>query len=254
MSSIDRAKIVHRSPKDFPAAIAKLLNDALASFETDPEVSRQFLARTEGVRDTVREMCHALSSLLNEEPDSAQAHLKRAASSLRLIRRSPGLLFTVPKAGPKVFRGGLSPFQARRIKEHIETHLDAALQTNELAKLARLSSFHFCRVFRVSFGCSPRKYVTRCRIERAQALMLSTRRSLGQIAIECGFADQAHFNKQFRKFAGESPGEWRRLRDDGTSAGQAGPQSAQSSVPPSSVFATPLSRHVTPPTSLVLTN
>lgn len=42
--------------------------------------------------------------------------------------------------------------------------------------------------------------------------MLTTNASLGQIAADCGLADQAHFNKLFRKFAGESPGAWRRAR------------------------------------------
>jgi transcriptional regulator GlxA family with amidase domain len=49
-------------------------------------------------------------------------------------------------------------------------------------------------------------------MERAQGLMLTTNASLGQIAADCGLADQAHFNKLFRKFAGESPGAWRRAR------------------------------------------
>jgi AraC family transcriptional regulator len=45
--------------------------------------------------------------------------------------------------------------------------------------------------------------------------MLTTNASLGQIAADCGLADQAHFNKLFRKFAGESPGAWRRARVNG---------------------------------------
>ena len=49
----------------------------------------------------------------------------------------------------------------------------------------------------------------RRRLERAQQMMLTTNASLGQIAGECGFADQAHFNKLFRRLVGESPHAWR---------------------------------------------
>jgi AraC family transcriptional regulator len=52
----------------------------------------------------------------------------------------------------------------------------------------------------------------RRRIERAQGLMLQTNLSLAQIALDCGLADQAHLNKSFRRFVGQSPGAWRRAR------------------------------------------
>ena len=109
-------------------------------------------------------------------------------------------------------RGGLAPWQARTVKTHVNTHLDGSLRIKELARLVQLSSFHFSRAFRVSFGHSPHAYVTRLRVEHAQGLILTTNLTLGQIALACGFADQAHFTKQFRRSCGESPGEWRRTR------------------------------------------
>jgi transcriptional regulator GlxA family with amidase domain len=109
-------------------------------------------------------------------------------------------------------RGGLAPWQIRKLTAYVETNLDRTITTRCLADIARLSPFHFCRAFRDSFGDSPHGYVIRRRMERAQGLMLTTSTSLGQIAADCGLADQAHFNKLFRKFAGVSPGAWRRAR------------------------------------------
>lgn len=166
----------------------------------------------DGLREAVHEMFHAISNLLNEELESAQASLQRAALALRLAPCSAELGAVIPRKSQQIIRGGLAPWQARVLKTHIETHLDVSLRTKELAKLVQLSSFHFCRVFRVSFGNSPHGYVTRRRIERAQGLILTTKLPLGQIAIDCGFADQAHFTKLFRRLTGESPGEWRRVR------------------------------------------
>jgi AraC family transcriptional regulator len=116
-------------------------------------------------------------------------------------------------------RGGLAPWQIRKLTTYVDANLDHTITTRCLAEIARLSSFHFCRAFRDSFGDSPHGYVIRRRMERAQGLMLTTNASLGQIAADCGLADQAHFNKLFRKFTGESPGAWRRARVSGTVTG-----------------------------------
>ena len=126
-----------------------------------------------------------------------------------------GVSVPLPSAAPpKPSRGGLAPWQIRRVTTHIEMNLDGAITTKDLATLARLSSYHFCRAFRHSFGDSPHGFVMRRRVERAQGLMLTTNASLGQIAADCGLTDQAHFNKLFRRFVGESPGVWRRARVD----------------------------------------
>jgi AraC family transcriptional regulator len=109
-------------------------------------------------------------------------------------------------------RGGLAPRQVRDVRIFIETNLESPLTTKDLASAANLSTFHFCRAFRVSFNMTPHAYVMRRRIERAQGLMLQTDTSLGQIAMDCGLADQAHFNRLFRRLVGDSPGAWRRAR------------------------------------------
>jgi AraC family transcriptional regulator len=115
-------------------------------------------------------------------------------------------------AAPAASRGGLAPWQIRKVSTFIETRLDLPISTADLAGLIELSVFHFCRAFRESFDEPPHSYVMRRRIERAQGLMLQTRSSLAQIAVECGLADQSHFTKSFRRLVGESPGAWRRAR------------------------------------------
>jgi len=169
----------------------------------------------ERLQIAVAELFKAVSSTLQDERESAEACIRRASALLRfdLPGEMPGVVVPLTNpAPPKLIRGGLAPWQIRRVTTHIETNLDAAITTKGLAMLARLSSFHFCRAFRDSFGESPHGYVTRRRIERAQGLMLTTNASLGQIAADCGFTDQAHLSNLFRRFVGESPGVWRRAR------------------------------------------
>jgi AraC family transcriptional regulator len=82
----------------------------------------------------------------------------------------------------------------------------------DLAAAARLSKSYFSHVFQRTVGESPFSYVRRRRIERAQQMMLLTDKSLADIALACGLADQSHMNRCFRNLVGQSPGAWRRLR------------------------------------------
>jgi AraC family transcriptional regulator len=163
----------------------------------------------------VAELCRALSNALRDEREAAQEGIQRAVEMLH-IHGAPVAAtdeFGLPRAaGTLQVRGGLAPWQIHRLTAYIVAHLDTTLRTRDLATLVRLSPFHFCRAFRDSMGDSPHGYVMRRRMERAQGLMLSTDASLAQIAADCGLADQAHFSKVFRRFAGESPGVWRRAR------------------------------------------
>jgi AraC family transcriptional regulator len=190
-----------------------------------PQVSHSArVASVEVLRDVVIELIHAVNCVLNEELEAAVGSVERSAALLEVSARLPEFNHLTKIASP-VARGGLAPWQARTVKTHIETHLDGSLRIKDLARVVQLSEFHFCRVFRVSFGHSPHSYVLQRRIERAQDLILSTRLTLGQIAFDCGFADQAHFTKMFRRLCGESPGEWRRIRAGVPLNGVAGMQS-----------------------------
>jgi AraC-like DNA-binding protein len=111
-----------------------------------------------------------------------------------------------------ITRGGLAPWQVKRVTTHIDAHLESVIPIRDLAQVAGLSVSHFMRAFRASFGHSPHRFIMRRRLERAQGLMLTSGTPLGQIALECGLADQSHLTRLFRRFVGESPGMWRRAR------------------------------------------
>ncbi|WP_158235471.1 helix-turn-helix domain-containing protein [Caulobacter sp. FWC2] len=105
---------------------------------------------------------------------------------------------------------GLAPWQERKVLRHIGDHLDRSISNHELAEVVGLSISHFSRRFKASFGIPPRDYLIRSRVERAKTLMLDPDASLCQIALDCGFCDQAHLSRLFQAVAGVTPSRWRR--------------------------------------------
>jgi AraC-like DNA-binding protein len=128
----------------------------------------------------------------------------------RLSARRLVKLLESPRIGESC-RGGLAPWQKRKIDHYIRENLAHPLERDRLAAQISLSTCHFSRAFKESFGESPHVYIIGLRLELAKELMLSTDESLSQIAFACGFADQSHFTKVFRRGLGETPHMWRRL-------------------------------------------
>jgi AraC family transcriptional regulator len=106
--------------------------------------------------------------------------------------------------------GGLAAWQTRRTLAYIEANLASKMDIDDLANGVALSRSHFSRSFKHSVGLTPMEYVVVRRVERAKAMISSTSEPLAEVALACGFADQAHLNRRFRDIVGISPGRWRR--------------------------------------------
>jgi AraC family transcriptional regulator len=112
-------------------------------------------------------------------------------------------------------RGCLTRWQARLAITHIESNIGLNIRVADLADIVRLSTSHFSRAFRASFGQPPFAYVKTRRVRYAQVIMLNTREPLSQVALDCGMCDQAHFTRVFREIVGISPSLWRRQFQSG---------------------------------------
>jgi AraC-like DNA-binding protein len=106
-----------------------------------------------------------------------------------------------------------------RVLTHIDAHLQAALTLEQLADVAGMSLFHFCRVFRDSFGVTPHQHILVQRMAQARRLLWSqSGMSMLEIALACGFGSSSHFAAQFKRHTGHTPLQWQR------SAGQQAPE------------------------------
>jgi AraC family transcriptional regulator len=158
-----------------------------------------------------REWMHQVISLLETavgqlhgQEYAAQGKLLEATSLLRQqiappdARREPGA------------RGRLLAWQVRKVRDYIDAHITGPLLVADLCALIQRSEAHFSRSFKGTFGESPHAFVVRRRVELAAQYMLTTDASLSDIALRCGFTDQAHLCKHFRQAAGQTPAAWRR--------------------------------------------
>jgi len=113
-------------------------------------------------------------------------------------------------SGPMPAKGGMPRLRLKRILEHIaeNSHLD--LRLDDLAQVAGMSRFHFARLFRSEMGISPHQYLIGQRLEKAKALLRLDAGTVGEVAIETGFANATSFARAFRHHVGVSPQEWKR--------------------------------------------
>ena len=92
----------------------------------------------------------------------------------------------------------------------VEAGLTGRLTLEALARVAELSPFHFARCFKATTGLAPHQYVLACRIELAKRLIMTTDRSVQEVAWSVGFENISHFRRQFAAQIGVVPGALRR--------------------------------------------
>jgi AraC-like DNA-binding protein len=129
-----------------------------------------------------------------------------------LLRAIAGLLVSndaVTTAEPPE-RIYLSPPKLKRVIDFIEANLQESIGLDDLARAAGLSANHFLRVFKLTTGETPYHFLRTRRLERARHLLSDNAMPLAELALECGFANQAHFTAAFSREVGISPGRYRR--------------------------------------------
>jgi AraC-like DNA-binding protein len=144
------------------------------------------------------------------------------AEAARQWAAQAAMLFAAHRKAGRRSGAGLAPWQALRVARHVDVNLSDRLCVSDMARIAGLSLSHFSRAFARHFSQSPRAYIISCRVEEAKRLMTTTDLRLSQIALDCGFADQAHLSRLFRRLVGVSPLIWRGLETERKACGAHG--------------------------------
>ncbi|MEM1081438.1 MAG: helix-turn-helix transcriptional regulator [Pseudomonadota bacterium] len=116
--------------------------------------------------------------------------------------------FSVVKLPKMAITGGLSAAHRRSTLNQITDRLGKKITLVELADAVHLSPYHFARMFKLSFGETPARFVDWMRIERAKAL-LNRKWSLSAISAELGYSHQSHMTQHFKHWVGVTPARYR---------------------------------------------
>jgi AraC-like DNA-binding protein len=99
--------------------------------------------------------------------------------------------------------------QLKPALEYIEQHYGQHISLETLAKLTGFSPKYFCRYFRTIVHRSPIDYLNYYRIECAAQFLAAADMNVAEVAVHCGFSDSSAFIKQFRKYKGTTPRQYR---------------------------------------------
>jgi AraC family transcriptional regulator len=206
-------------PSDVPLTTAAALRQSPSFRVCATEVGRPECAKSSGSasHDITPETTPlaVVSGFLDEalriwdhDRIQAKSQIRVAASMLRGYTEDPPADGKQEQARSET--RGLASWQTRKVKEFIDASLDSKIRLGDCASKARLSTSYFSHAFKATFGTTVSRYIRCRRVERAQRLMLLSNEPLSQIALACGFADQAHYCRVFRDIVGLSPHAWRR--------------------------------------------
>jgi AraC-like DNA-binding protein len=196
----------------------------IATFEVHPRFFEEVLRRAAipaggfgslpPARFAINRQVDALCQLLMWETEKGGSRDRLYFESLATAL----LLAVTSQSDPRLPDAGNLEAQQRRIQRAIalmEANFRSNVTLEQVARAACLSAFHFHRLFHRVMGLTPHQYLLRCRLHHAQQLLTvaGEKHSLADVAMESGFADQAHFSRHFRRAYGVSPLEFQRAQE-----------------------------------------
>ncbi len=94
--------------------------------------------------------------------------------------------------------------------EYIRSNFGSPITLDELAEIAQMSPYYFSHVFKRQTGFAPLEYVINTRIEHAKSMLITTGKSISEIAEEVGYSNSGSLINLFSKRVGEPPGQYRK--------------------------------------------
>lgn len=101
-------------------------------------------------------------------------------------------------------------YQMKSVKEYIDSHFTESINLDELSGAFYMNKYYLTREFKKEYGETIFQHIINRRINYAKELLLSTDKTIEEIALLSGFNDQCYFSRQFKKIVGVSSLNYRR--------------------------------------------
>jgi AraC-like DNA-binding protein len=137
-------------------------------------------------------------------------HEPLAIDSL-IVQLAEGLMEADPICKQASLPRHLDVAALARARQYLDTQKTRVVHSSELEAVTGLTRYDLARQFRIICGTSPYRYLLMRRLDFARE-QLAQGRSLVEVALEAGFADQAHFSRMFKATFGITPARYRALR------------------------------------------
>ena len=135
-------------------------------------------------------------------------HCPDCPQALDVLREAALLLTDAFRDGASTERAKIDGW-LRTVREHIDDEPSQTVPVARLAEQADVSATHLSRRFRAAFGVSVTTYRNLRRVQMALVRLTRSESRLADVAADCGFHDQSHFTRHFRRLVGVTPGAWR---------------------------------------------
>lgn len=150
---------------------------------------------------------HRLLEQLSGSPAGGHLQGDPLAAEMALIDAMSTLIVRHASSHPEAGRPNADPPRVALMKERLAADLTAPLSLSELAADVGLSAFHAARLFTQATRMPPHAWRNQLRLQRALA-PLRDGATVADVAAACGFTDQSHFTRHFRRMFGVPPGRW----------------------------------------------
>lgn len=138
------------------------------------------------------------TQLIDPSLDALVKYEAAVAFFMRMQQTLGGPVPPLKKVNPKV----------ERAAEYINAHFLHAVRLHDICEAASLSEAYLIRAFEQRYHMTPHAYLINRRIQHAQA-QLREGAQIADIAQATGFADQAHFQRAFKKHLAATPGQYK---------------------------------------------